>query len=270
VNEHQYLPDREKLSILAATILLANTLTRFLDISSSTVTLQIFGVLFPISINLNMVILLLNLGITASGTQWLIQSHPGLKNQRTYQHWFVPAFTSWVVSFPISQLPFGFTWLASLFFGGVVVILVLIAEYITVDPEDSRHPLAASGLTAVSFAIYLAFAIFIYNASVRLILLLPAILLAGFLVSLRTFQLRFFGQWAFLEAGTIALVNAQIAAALHYWPVTPIAFGLALLGPTYALTSFMTNLGESEPVSQALLEPSIILVLIWGAAYLNR
>jgi hypothetical protein len=270
VDEHQYLPDKEKLSILAATILLANTLTRFLDISSSSITLQILGIYFPISINLRSVILLLTIGITASGTQWLIQSHPGLKNQRTYQHWFVPAFTSWVVSFPIGQLPFGFPWLASLFFGGVVVILVLIAEYITVDPEDSRQPLAASGLTAVSFAIYLTFDITLHNAGVRLVLLLPAIVLASFLVSLRTFQLRFFGVWAFLEAGTIALVSAQIAAALHYWPITPIAFGLALLGPTYALTSFMSNLVESEPVSQALLEPSIILALIWGMAYLNR
>jgi hypothetical protein len=270
VQEHQYLPDKEKLSILAATILLAYSLTRFLNIPEHSIILQILGLYITFSLNVRTLIIILVVGITASGTQWLLQSHPAAQNQKTYHHWFVPAFTAWVVGFPIIHLPFGLTWLASFFVGGIVVILVLIAEYITVDPEDSRQPIAALGLTAVSFAIYLTFTIALHYSGFRLILVLPAMILASLLVSLRTFQLRFYGIWAFLEAGTIALVSAQIAGALHYWPVSSIAFGLALLGPTYSLTSFITNLAEGEPISRAAFEPSLILGVIWGIAYWYR
>lgn len=270
VDKRQHIPDKEKLSILSATILLVYSLARFITIPVHTINLQIFGVYFPISLNARTFIFVLAIGITASGTEWLLRRHPVGNTQQTYQHWFVPSFTSWVVGFPIISLPFGFSWIASFFIGGIVLTLVLIAEYISLDPNDSRHPFAASGLIAVSFAIYLTFSIALYYIGVRLVLLILAIMLAGLLVSLRTFQLRFYGLWAFLEAGTIALICGQIASALHYWPISPISFGLVLLGPTYMLTSFITNLAEGESIMQAIIEPGIILTIFWGIAYWYR
>lgn len=270
VDRHQHLPDKEKLSILAATILLAYSLSRFITIPERAILLQLFGLLIPITLNTRTVIIILVAGITASGTEWLLQSHPVAMNHKTYQHWFVPAFTSWVVGFPIIQLPFGVTWIASFFIGGVVLILVLVAEYITLDPSDIRQPVAASGLITVSFAIYLTFTIALHYLGFRLILLLPSIMLASMLVSLRAFQLRLYGRWAFFEAGTIALISVQIASALHYWPISSLSFGLALLGPTYSLTSFINNMAEGEPISQAVIEPAIILLIVWGIAYWYR
>jgi hypothetical protein len=145
-------------------------------------------------------------------------------------------------------------------------MLVLLAEYIVVDPEDVRHPPAAAGLTAVSFALYLALAVALRFGGVRLFLVLPALTLAAGLVSLRALHLRLHGRWAFIPAGVIALIVGQLAAGLYYWPLTPVAYGLALLGPAYALTSLIGALEEGEPLSQALVEPGIVLVLVWGAA----
>jgi hypothetical protein len=120
-------------------------------------------------------------------------------------------------------------------------------------------------LTAVSFALYLVLAAALRFAGSRLFFLLLALTLAVSLVSLRTLQLRY-GQWAFIEAGVIALVTAQLASALHYWPLSPVSFGLILLGPAYALTSFLGNLAEGEPVRQAIVEPLALLLLVWIAA----
>jgi hypothetical protein len=64
----------------------------------------------------------------------------------------------------------------------------------------------------------------------------------------------------------IALICTQIAAALHYLPISPVSYGLALIGPAYALTSLIGNLNEDEPFRQAIFEPAIVFVIILGAA----
>jgi hypothetical protein len=97
-------------------------------------------------------------------------------------------------------------------------------------------------------------------------LLLPALALAGGLVSLRTLRLRLPDRWCFMEAGLVAIITVQIGAALRYWPLNPVAFGLALLGPTYALTILLGNLAESEPLRQAIVEPAVVLAIIWAIA----
>lgn len=86
-------------------------------------------------------------------------------------------------------------------------------------------------------------------------------------MSLRTLYLRL-QKWEFFWAGGIALVSAQLASALHYWPLAPIQFGLALLGPLYALTSLAGNLGEAASPRRAFVEPVAALALAWGAAAL--
>lgn len=145
-------------------------------------------------------------------------------------------------------------------------MLVLVAEYISVDPEDVRQPPAAAGLTAVSFALYLALAVALRFNELRLFLILPALSLAVFLVSLRTLNLRLRGQWAFIPAGVVALITGQLVAALHYWPLSPVSYGLALLGPAYALTSLIAGLAEGDRLRESLIEPGVVLVLVWGAA----
>jgi hypothetical protein len=69
-----------------------------------------------------------------------------------------------------------------------------------------------------------------------------------------------------MEALVIALVISQFSAALHYWPLSPISYGLAVLGLAYALTNLITGLAEGEPLRRALLEPALILLVIWGGA----
>ena len=64
----------------------------------------------------------------------------------------------------------------------------------------------------------------------------------------------------------IALVIGQVTAALHYWPLSPVAFGLGVLGPAYALTSLITGLVEGESPRKALLEPALVLIFTWGGA----
>ncbi len=260
------LPEMDRLSTLAATILLANALAGYVDLPARELALQLPGIYLSIEINIQFIVAVMVTGLTATGAHWLYQDHPALGSRSTVPHWLLPALTALTISLPLSQIPQNLIWWIGFALGGALLILVLTAEYIVVDPADFRYPFAAAGLTAVSFALFLVLATALNIANMRLFLLFPILAAAGGLVSLRTLNFRYHGRWAYLPAGITALITGQIAGALHYWPISPVAFGLALLGPAYALTNFLGNLEEGRPARQAVIEPLVVLLLVWLTA----
>jgi hypothetical protein len=264
--KHKYLPDADRLSILAAMILLAYALARFIQVPSREFGVQLPGVYISVEPNVYTFIALLVAGLTASGAHQLLRDHPELGSLRTIGHWLLPALTAWVIGLPLFQLPLSPIWWLGFGLGAAMLILVLLAEYIVVDPDDMRYLPAATGLTAVSFALFLALAIALRISGSRLIFIVPAVLFAAGLVSLRTLNLRLPGQWQYTNAVVIMMVTGQFAAALHYWPLSPIAYGMALLGPAYCLTSLLGSLSEGDPLRKAIIEPFVILLLLWAAA----
>jgi hypothetical protein len=121
-------------------------------------------------------------------------------------------------------------------------------------------------LTALSYALFLLFVIALRIGGARLFLIVPAIFLASGLVTLRTLHLRLSERWDYIWAFGIGLVSAQLAAGLHYWPLTTLQYGLILLGPLYALIVLATNLSEDVPLRHAISEPCLILGVLWAAA----
>ena len=261
-----HLPDADRLSVLAAMILLAYALTRFIELPSREVGIQLPGFYLAIDLNVRAIVALLVGGLSASGAELLLRSHPGLKEKKTFENWLLPGLTAWVIGVPLYQLPLGPEWFASFILGGALLMLVLIAEYISIDPDDFRYTPASAGLIAVSFALYLVLIIAIRSADPRLFLILPAVTFCAGLVSLRALHLRLRGRWVLFPAIALALVIAQLTAALHYLPISPLAFGLVLLGPTYALTSLIGALEEGIPLRRGILEPVLVLIVVWGTA----
>jgi len=270
----RYLPNPERLSVLTATLLLAYALTRFVNLPDRVLTAHPLGILVSIHINVQTIIPLLLAGIMAAGTSWLLSDHPALQGaaprEPGLEHWLLPAVVAWVIGIPLSQAPTGLQWMLGLFVGGVMLTLILTAEYIAIDSEDLRQPIAEAGLTAVSFAAYLVLAIALRAAETRLYLILPALALTAGVVSLRTWHLRLGGEWALIEAGLVVIIIGQVAAALHYWPLPSLSYGLALLGPAYAMTTLVTNMAQGATLRQALVGPLALLILTWGAAWWIR
>jgi hypothetical protein len=260
------LPDTDRLSVLAATILLAYALARFIHLPEVEWGIQLPGLYLSITITIQTIVALLVATLTATGMDWLVRDHPGLGKQVTVEHWLLPALTALVIELPLFQLPSSPIWWVSFAFGGGLLILVMVAEYIVVDPEDIRQPAAAAGLTVVSFALFLVLASALRFSGVRLFLVLPALTLACGLVSLRTLHLRLHGQWLYLQGVVAGFVVAQLAAALLYWPLSPVSYGLVLLGPAYSITTWLGNLAVGERAGRTWLEPLIIMALIWGVA----
>jgi hypothetical protein len=260
----RYLPSLDQLSVLSALILLAYALARFVNFPGRELALQLPGIYLEVQINVHTVVAFLVAALTASGADWLIRQHPMAARKSTVEHWLLPALTAWVVGIPLFQISAALQWAIGFLVGGALLMLVLVAEYITVDPEDARQPLAAAMLTAVSYAIFLILVMGLRVAGLRLFLMMPAVSLAAWLTSLRTLHLRLHGRWVFLESGVAGFVVGQFGAAFHYLPLSPISFGLLLMALGYAITTLIAGLEEGEPLGQVLVEPLLVFVLLIG------
>ncbi len=271
----QHLPNFDRISTLTAMTLLAYALGRFVDLPVRTFEYQLWGIYWSIELNANTVVAVFVAGLTASGADWLIRQHPEFHETSTLQHWVLPGLTALVLGAMLNTLPQGMLWWMVFAIGAVLLILVLVAEYIVVDAQDASYPISVAGLTALSFALFLVLAITLKFSGTRLFFLVPPLALSAGVISLRYIVLRLNLQnnftdenarVAFFAALVIALITGQLATALHYWALSPIRFGLALLGPAYGLTNFVGNLTDGRTVRRAIIEPVLIWLGVWIVA----
>ena len=264
MTEHRYLPDPTRVSILTATILLAFALTRVVSAPPYEINIPVAKVYFTLSFNLNTLIVLLAAGLTAAGMDWLLRTHPSLEKGETREHWLLPTVTVLVIGIALYSLPHTTVWWLGFGLGAAILLVVFFAEYVAVDSTDSRYPFATVILTVLTFVTFLILTVALKASNGRLVLLIPALFLGGGLAALRTLHLRLNERWEYAWAIGIAVVTVQLGSALHYLPLTPVRFGLALLGPVYALTILTVSLAEGNPFRRAFVEPAVMLALLWG------
>lgn len=254
-------PPLNSLSVFTATILLAYVLAREVTLPGWQANWVVLGITVGITINFDTLVAALVAGLTATGTHALMQTHPTWQaDAPTVQHWLLPTLTAWALGAVLRTLP-GLWWWVGFASGGGLLLLTLLAEYASVSPEDSRYLPASAGLVALAFGLYLALAVALQAANTRLYLVLPALMGAAVLVAVRVYHLRLEGAWHILPALVTALISAELAAALHYFPLSPVRYGLLLTGFFYALVTLITGLLEARRLRSIILEAGITLTL---------
>jgi hypothetical protein len=269
IEQQRYLPDGNRIGLVTSTILLAFVLTRIIPSPEFSLEVQLPGFFLDLPLTISTVMNLLTAGLAATGMDWLLRGHPSLKGRSTFQWWFLPTLTTFVISVPLSILPDGRAWWIGFAISGAFLFCVFLAEYIVVDADAPYYAASMAGLTAISYTLFFVLAVALRSSGARLYLLVPALFIAAALASLRILHLRLSG-WEYAWATGIGLVCVQSAAGLHYWPLSPIQFGLMLVGPIYGLVNLAINLGENIPARRAMLEPAVVSAMCWGLAMVIR
>jgi len=272
VPEKNISPNLDRISILAATILLAYTFAGLINISERVFAAQLPGIYLEIKISTQTIISFLAACLAASGANWLLREHPSGKNKRLAIHILLPAITAWIIGVPIHQQALGLFWWVGIFLGGGVLILVLIAEFTVVDTStrNLNYVFASTGLTILAYALLFLLTVTLKASQIRLFQLIPPLTLMMFVVSLRILHLRSQGNLAIQEASLITLIFAQILIAAYYLPFSPISFGLFLQGPAYGLNSVFANIGDGKPWKVAMIEPIIAFIIFGSLAIVFR
>ncbi|MBI5944806.1 MAG: hypothetical protein HY864_10600 [Chloroflexi bacterium] len=265
-----YLPSADRLGVLIASVLLAFALTRLIQSPRYTLTIALPGFYFAYPVTLGSVMAVLAAALSATGMNWLTREHPALGEKTNIEHIMLPTLTTFVIGAPLTLLPNGIAWWAGFSFAAILLVLIFLAEYITIDPSTPAYGFARAGLTALGYALFLILTTSLRYSGARMFLLVPAIFIVSALICLRLLHLDGSDRWDFPWAIGIGIVCAQVGAGLHYWPLTPIQFGLALTGVLYALTLLSTNLAEEIPLRRAALGPAVIVGIAWVSAIFLR
>jgi len=261
-------PDTQRLSVLLATILLAYALTRVINTPDFIFQVTLAGLDLALSLNVNMAFSLLAGGLAATGVDWLLRAHPSIQQGETVEHWLLPTLSALVLGVALYAMPTSIAWWVGFGLGALLLMAIFLSEYAAVDPGDASYPTATAVLSAISYVMVLILAIALRAYNLRVIVVAPALFITSGLASLRIIHLRLNERWEFAWAVGIALITTQLGSALHYWPMSPAQFGLAVLAPVYALTNLAVNLVEEVPLRRAVIEPAIILAVLWGMAIL--
>ncbi len=262
--ERRYLPDPARVSVLTAAVLLAFALTRVIVTPHVDLHIPLGKLNLGFAVNLITLVVFLAAGVTAAGVDWLLRTHPSLEKGETREHWLLPTLTVFMIGIALYTLPKTAIWWLGFALGAAILLIVLYAEYVAVDPTDSRYPIATTILTGLAFVIFLILAVALKASNTRLVLVAPVLFVGAGLAALRTLHLRLNERWEYAWAFGIAVVAIQIGAALFYLPLTPVRFGLALLGPVYALTILSASLAEGNPFRRSFVEPVVMLVILLG------
>jgi hypothetical protein len=264
------MPNRERLSIVIATVLLAYALTQLVTDPGQTISFSIGGIYLPITLNFSNIVAFAVAGVTASGTDWVLRDHPELKTKSTLPNLLLPSTTSWVLYLTINNLGENpLRWLVFISGGGFLLVVIL-AEWTVLSSDSLQRPLAEILLTALAYTLYLALLVTITAAQQRLFISLPTFTLAALALSIRVIQLQIKTQTAIALAAASTVTTVQLSAALHYLPIQPLSASLLMLGALYSANNFSVNLEQNQQIKRALIEagvPFILLVVI--AVWLN-
>jgi hypothetical protein len=267
------LPDINRLSIVTATIMLAFALTQLVSFPAQDYVFSVLGIVIVFYLDFSFVIIVFCVFLAGAGMEWLIQSHPEKDRYQSrwayFRHWIVPVLTSIVIGVTLNTFAGGLIWWAVYMLGSLLLFAVFIAEYNVVTAEDYRNPMATVVLTALSFTLYLLLAIAVFSADIRLYIRLPLLGIGAMMVISRTLFLRL-GKWHTLWAVVNSMIISEMVVGFNYLPITPVQFGLLLVGVAYALTSIVTAFDESrtalafwgEPISMLVL--TVIVSILWG------
>jgi hypothetical protein len=261
------IPDINKISVTSGAILVAYTIVGLIILPYGEPKIQLPGLVLGISFDPGLFFALIISGLTATGTHWIVKDHPMFGDKYSIKHWMLPALTAWGFGLFLFQQPITASWWIFTGVSAIVLVLIMMAEYIIVDPDDIRRVPATIGLISLSNALLLILAITIRTIDARIFFLIPVITIASGLTSLRNLHLQS-NQWAFLHSIVIAIMVGEISAGLYFLNLRPVKFGLLLLGPAYALTSLVGGIIPNNPNRYNMLEPIIVLMITWGLAIL--
>ncbi len=263
------LPSSDRMGILIASVLLTFALSRFIQSPGLTLSLSLPGFYYAFPVTIGSFMTLFAAALTAAGMDWLTRDHPAAANKRSnLEHLLLPTLTAFVMGTPLSLLSESSAWNWGFLLGAVLLSAVCIAEYVSLDPSTPSYGFARAGLTAVAYALFLVLLTSLRFSGARMILVTPYIFIVAGLIGLRILHLDGEDRWDFPWAVGIGLVCAQIGAGLHYWPLSPVQFGLAITGPLYGLTLLSANLAENIPLRRAAVGPILTVVVAWAAAIL--
>jgi hypothetical protein len=222
-------PDRERLSALGALVLLAFTLVRLVNLPTLPFEFGVAGLLIRIEVNRAVVLVGLAAAVTVAGADWLARSHPrGPRGRARLEHVIIPGLATLATGAILTRLEPGPALWVGLALAAGLLLAVLVAEFVVIDPQDPRRMTASIGLAALAQILLTGVYFALFGLGVRAFFSIPVSLMATAAVAWRLLRLRIPESHQALYALAIGAGVAELTWGLYYLPLAAIQPALIL------------------------------------------
>lgn len=230
----------DRLGIVASLILLGLILSTAIQLPTRSFSLVALGSPLTVTLSSAWQMGILLTAIVCVGVNSIVGSHPALRSPRILYmlgFWGLPGTVTVAAMTILHESDVLIFQLTALALTVLLLLLIVSAQYRTVDPSGPHYRSARLGL---NFAVYLAaFILFlvVYGDKSRSLLSATTILIVSSLLALEL--LRGAPQdipKAWLYASITGAITGQITWALNYWTISPLAGGAFLLLIFYFVT----------------------------------
>lgn len=258
--------NRERLSTLAAIVLLAYSLLRLIDLPTLRVQANLLGLLLRLDINAPLVLLTLTAALVVAGTDWLIRGHP-LAHAAGVQisHWVMPGLAALGLGVILVRIPSALGVALGLPLVDLFLLAVVASEFIVIDRHDPRYDLASLLLRGLAYLLLTGVLFAMTATDLRAFFAVPLIWLATSGIMWRLASMDQEAATARLDAMLIGLVVAQFAWALHYLPVLPLRESLLLALTAYLAEGLLRTYRRGELTSRRVGEYALLGFFCLGA-----
>lgn len=253
------MPIYERISILVSLTLLGLVAYFLIELPSRAIDLALFGSPLTLTVSQRWLMAVLLGGLAATGTRAIVNAHPSSPRWApgyVLAFWVLPGLLVILATLWLSLLtPSLGWWLAGIGTIGLLLWLVVLAEYHIIDPRDPQYELARLWLNLVAYGVAFGFFVVIYQTRARSILSATEVLLVSGLLAaslLRAGPAQAGRTWLF--AGIVALAMGQGTWALNFWRVSPLTAGLWLLLIFYLFTGLAQQHLLGRLTRRALVE----------------
>jgi hypothetical protein len=256
---------RDRASVVAALVVLGLILAAFLQLPAWTRSLTVLG--SPLTINITQTVLMASLlvGITCAGTDAIVRSHPTARRieaRYSFVTWTLPALTVLLAAVLLPLAPTRLYQVIGYVLTGLILILVISAEYYTVDPADPRYLMARLGLNGWAYLLAAIVFVLIYSAKARSLVSATGVALVSTLLALEFLRSagRGFGRTA-LYAAIAGLSTGEIIWAMNYWRISGVSGGLILLLGFYVATGLANQQLQGRLNRRVLVEYAAVALI---------
>jgi hypothetical protein len=258
--------DRNRLSVLVAVLLLGSVLFRFIELPEHVWSLQPLG--SPLEIRITGVWLLVTLmvGVVCTGTNLILHDHPHLgrhPGRPIYISWILPGALAGLFALFLDRISSWPMWIGGLILAGVVISLVIAAEYAVVCPDAADYPTARLSLNMLAYVLVFVLFTLIYQTRTRSLVTATLALFTAALFSLDLLSVADVPFRRVLPfAGIVGLVVGEATWAMNYWQVSAWAGGLLLLLIFYIIVNVAHQYLLERLKPALLIEFAVVSIIV--------
>lgn len=234
------MPNYDKLSLVVSLIVLCLALSLIIELPATAFSFVVLGSPLTIRFSQNWPLALLLASMACIGTESIIRLHPLSQEGKlpyTFVFWILPGLATLLAAILLPQAPDRIYTLAGLATMGILLLLIITAEYCTVDPAAPGYKAAQLGLNFVAYLVALVLFGLIHGSEANE---LPSALAALAGSSLLALDLLHGAQQGLgrtsLYAVIVGLIMGEIVWALSYSNINSSTAGIFLVLTFYLIT----------------------------------